>query len=390
MSLAQITLLGHQLAPADERRLHNLLTRLAHEQPLKSLEVMVLSPVVLLYLRAVESVNGTALALVPENLAGQPLRLPEGMVAVESPWDEARLREGIRTCYARQQSAGAILEGGAQAGLRIGQLLDGRFRVEAFLGRGACATVFRGLHHLSGLKVAIKLLDPHEVDRNPGALSELEREAKIMASVSHPNVVAILDAVLAPDAPAYLVMEHVDGETLGALVLREGALLPARAFALVADVARGLMAVHATGVVHCDVKPDNILIASNGQVRLADFGIARWEGSARREGWGGTPLYLAPEVMQKGAQRDHRADIYSLGCTLFYALTGRPPYVGDHTTHIMRRHLVDPVPDLYGRVPGLDERGAQCVKAMMAKDPRRRSSDLSALIDLFDALSRPA
>jgi eukaryotic-like serine/threonine-protein kinase len=221
-----------------------------------------------------------------------------------------------------------------------------------------------------GRDVAIK-----RIGTAPGGesadLSRAEREARLAARLNHPHVVAVFDLITEGDE-RWLVMEYVDGVTLSGLVQRDGALTPDQASPLVRQAADALAAAHAAGIVHRDVKPSNILVTSDGQVKLSDFGIARAEADASLTQTGlvtGSPAYLAPEVAS-GQMATTASDVWSLGATLFHALAGRPPYeVGDNLMGALYR-IVHEEP------PRLTEAGwlAPVLEGTMTRDPEHRWS----------------
>ncbi len=221
-----------------------------------------------------------------------------------------------------------------------------------------------------GRDVAIK-----RIGTAPGGesadLERAEREARLAARLNHPHVVAVFD-LITEDDERWLVMEYVEGVTLSALVQRDGALTPDQASPIIRQAADALTAAHAAGIVHRDVKPSNILVTADGQVKLSDFGIARAEADASLTQTGlvtGSPAYLAPEVAS-GQMATTASDVWSLGATLFHALAGRPPYeVGDNLMGALYR-IVHEEP------PRLAEAGwlAPLLEATMTRDPDHRWS----------------
>jgi serine/threonine protein kinase len=186
--------------------------------------------------------------------------------------------------------------------------------------------VWLGRDEVLGREVAIKRIG-HQPGGTSPDLVRAEREARIAARVNHPHVVAVFDLVQEDDQQ-WLVMEYVDGPTLAELVREQGPMSPDQAAAILAQAAEALSAAHAAGVVHRDVKPSNILVTAEGQVKLSDFGIARAEADASLTQTGlvtGSPAYLAPEVAS-GQLATPASDVWSLGATLFHTLAGRPPY----------------------------------------------------------------
>lgn len=217
-------------------------------------------------------------------------------------------------------------------------MIAGRYSLDREIGRGGMGAVWLGRDEVLGRAVALK-----RVGMMPGVTSpdfeRAAREAKLAARLNHPHVVAVFDFVAEGDHQ-WLVMEYVDGVTLADLVRTGGPLTPDLAAPLLGQVADALAAAHAAGIVHRDVKPSNILVTQDGQVKLSDFGIARAEADASLTQTGlvtGSPAYLAPEVAS-GRTATDASDVWSLGATLYHALAGRPPYdVGDNLLGAMYR-----------------------------------------------------
>ena len=215
--------------------------------------------------------------------------------------------------------------------LAPGTVLDGRYRIEQEVARGGMGIVYRATHVTLGLTRAVKVITP-QFARDPRYLERFRIEATAAARIEHPNVVGVHDFGEVDGSP-YLVMQWVEGVDLQRLVERDGALEPGRALRLLVQVSKALDAAHAKGVVHRDVKPSNILVVGGpGAERalLTDFGLAKQLTTGRRaqsELIGGTLEYAAPEQLE-GKDVDPRTDVYSLGCALLFALTGRPPGIG--------------------------------------------------------------
>src|SRR4051794_25843754 len=233
--------------------------------------------------------------------------------------------------------------GQAVDSLAPGTVLDGRYRIEAEIARGGMGVIYRATHVTLDLPRAVKLITP-QFARDRRYLERFRIEAKAAAGVDHPNVVAVHDSGEVDGAP-YLVMQYVEGVDLERLVEREGALAPRRSLALLAQIADGLDAAHAMGVVHRDVKPGNILVVGEpGSERalLTDFGLAKQltgTPSGQSELFGGTLEYAAPEQLA-GNEVDPRTDVYSLGCVLLFMVTGSTPGIG----HLWGQSEANPIP----------------------------------------------
>jgi serine/threonine-protein kinase len=217
------------------------------------------------------------------------------------------------------------MKGPAVDALTPGALLDGRYRIEEEIARGGMGVIYRAIHVTLDLPRAVKLITP-QFARDPRYLERFRTEATAAARIEHPNVVTVHDFGEVDGAP-YLVMQYVEGVDLERLVEREGPLMPQRALALLTQIADGLDAAHAVGVVHRDVKPSNILVVGD-RALLTDFGLAKTTASrGQSELIGGTVEYAAPEQLE-GADVDARTDVYSLGCVFLFMLTGRTPGIG--------------------------------------------------------------
>ncbi len=230
-------------------------------------------------------------------------------------------------------------------------MIAGRYTLSREIGRGGMGAVWLGRDELLGRDVALKRLGGSPGAGNPD-FERAEREAKLAARLNHPHVVAVFDLVDDGDEQ-WLVMEHVEGLNLSALVKRDGPLTVDQAAIVIRQAAEALAEAHAAGIVHRDVKPSNILVTPTGQVKLTDFGIARAEADASLTQTGlvtGSPAYLAPEVAT-GRTATDASDVWSLGATLFHALEGVPPYDTDDNV------LGDDVQDRQRGPAAAEERG---------------------------------
>lgn len=246
-------------------------------------------------------------------------------------------------------------------------MIAGRYRLERQIGRGGSGTVHLALDEVLGRQVAIKRIGaiPGSAD---GELERAEREARLAAALNHPHVVAVFDLVNDQDV-RWLVMEYVDGETLSERVRSSGPLDAVEAATLLAQTADALVEAHGNGIVHRDVKPSNIMIA-DGAAKLSDFGIARAEDDPSLTQTGlvtGSPAYLAPEVAS-GSSATAASDVWSLGATLYHAVTGSPPYeVGDNLIGALYKIVHEDPP----RLPE-DHPMAGLLSVMMNRVPEQR------------------
>lgn len=259
----------------------------------------------------------------------------------------------------------------------------GDFQLIELIGEGQNGAVFRALQKSLGRDVALKILSA-DISADPEALQRFEREARATAKLNHPNVVQGID-VGCDQGLHYFAMELVDGGSAKKLLeSSEGALEESTALRIILEAALGLKAAHAAGLLHRDLKPDNILLTQDGHAKLADLGISQnvhaKAGQPGADFWA-SPPYVAPEVIQGTAENDPRSDIYSLGATLFEFLAGRPPFVADTPEETMQMHLREPVPDIASFRPDVSIQTASLLKRMLAKDPAERVPSAQTVID---------
>ena len=247
-------------------------------------------------------------------------------------------------------------------------MIGGRYSLGREIGRGGMGAVWSGTDETLGRSVALKRIGVAPGGADTDVL-RAEREARLAARLNHPHVVAVFDLVDEGDQQ-WMVMELVEGTNLSQIVKANGALPPDQIAPILAQVADALAAAHSAGIVHRDVKPSNILVAPDGNVKLTDFGIARTEADAALTQTGlvtGSPAYLAPEVAT-GSSATEASDIWSLGATLCHALTGAPPYdVGNNVMGALYRIVNDEPPR-----PASAGWLAPLLAATMVKDPARR------------------
>lgn len=226
-----------------------------------------------------------------------------------------------------------------QYGQTSSRMIAGRYEMQVEIGSGAFATTWRGLDHRLGRLVAIKVLHP-QFASDPAYVQRFEREAQAAASVSHGNVVDVYDFGRQDDL-LYIVMQYVAGEDLKHLIMRERVLAPERAREIVLQILAGLGAIHAAGIVHRDVKPQNMLVGTDGLVRVADFGIAHQDDQHQLTTTGtafGTAAYMAPEQAE-GTDVGPATDMYAVGVVLYELLTGTLPFAGATPMAMMLAHL---------------------------------------------------
>jgi serine/threonine-protein kinase len=263
----------------------------------------------------------------------------------------------------------------------IGTVLSGRYRLEAKLGSGGMSTVYLARDTTLDRPVAVKVMH-REMSEQADQLERFRQEARAVAKISHPNVVAVIDAGEDGGYP-YIVFEYVEGETLKARINRVGALDVQESLAYAIEIARGLTVAHARRMVHRDIKPQNVLIDAEGRAKLTDFGISRQlekDGLTATGRVLGTTDYVAPEqAMGRGA--DQRSDLYSLGVVLFEMLTGHVPFQADSQVGVAMKHVNEELPDVQADRPELSAATALVVERATAKDPTKRYADIGEMID---------
>jgi serine/threonine protein kinase len=249
--------------------------------------------------------------------------------------------------------------------------LNNRYRLIEPLGSGAVANIFRAEDLTLARRVAIKLLK-YEYTRDATFQRRFVHEAQALAGLDHPNLVRLYDFGVENDQ-YYMVMELVEGADLKAYLTRRGALPPHEAIWIALQLAEGLGLAHRAGLVHCDVKPQNVLLRPDLQPKLTDFGIARSMlagGQADEEPWG-TPQYFSPE-QARGEALGPASDIYSLGVVLFEMVTGHLPFHGRDPRALALQHVSSPPPSPRGLVPAVPAELEAVILRMLAKDPRER------------------
>ncbi|WP_328539243.1 Stk1 family PASTA domain-containing Ser/Thr kinase [Streptomyces sp. NBC_00344] len=261
----------------------------------------------------------------------------------------------------------------------VGQLLDGRYRVEARIAVGGMATVYRAVDTRLDRVLALKVMHPAlAVDAT--FVERFIREAKSVARLDHPNVVGMFDQG-ADGAYVYLAMEYVAGCTLRDVLRERGALRPRAALDILEPVLAALGAAHRAGFVHRDMKPENVLIGDDGRVKVADFGLVRAVDTETNSTGTimGTVSYLAPEQIEHGTA-DTRADVYACGVVLYEMLTGAKPHSGETPAQVLYQHLNDGVPAPSAVVPGLAAGLDELVASATARTPGARPHDAVALL----------
>jgi CheY-like chemotaxis protein len=269
-----------------------------------------------------------------------------------------------------------------------GALLGGRYRVGNLIGVGGMGSVYEAEREdLAQMRVAIKILHP-SVGARADLVMRFRREAETVATIDHPNIVRILDFQTPRDEPAFLVMERLHGEPLGEAIGRDGRFSAERAAFVASQVLSALAAAHGSNVVHRDLKPDNVFLTTMSGLRdivkLLDFGVAKLMNARVNEKLTqtgsvlGTPAYMAPE-QARGASVDHRSDLYAVGCMLYEALTGEPPFSAPNYNALLFEIQKGVPTPLEVRRPDLDPAFAALVARAMAKNPAERFQTADAM-----------
>jgi serine/threonine-protein kinase len=282
----------------------------------------------------------------------------------------------------------------------LGQVVEDRYRIEQLLGAGAIGSVYRAVDRSTNQHVALKIWTT--AADNEQIQGRFLREAMALSTLHHPNIVAVYGYGMFGASP-YVAMEYVDGRTLEYMLSSSQPLDAAVACDIMTQVLQALAYAHGLGVIHRDLKPDNVALISvnNGfVVKLLDFGLAKFLSPADDPMAGstltlqgmvmGTPLYMAPE-QAAGRAVDARVDVYAAGCMLFEMLSGRPPYAGETNAEIFRAHMLAPVPDLAALRPEMvvAPELQQLLERALAKVPEERQADAGEMLEQHLRMPRP-
>jgi serine/threonine-protein kinase len=277
----------------------------------------------------------------------------------------------------------------------------GSYRVTELLGEGGMGAVYRAVHVALGRKAAVKVL-LEELSHNKDVVARFFNEARAATTINHPGIVSVFDFGYADDGCAYIIMEHLDGESLGDRRRRVGRLPVAEVLTIGRQVAGALGAAHKQGIVHRDLKPDNVMMVPDPDVlggeraKILDFGIAKLldresdtlPGVETKSGRIlGTPAYMAPEQCRGAGKVDARADIYALGCVIYALVCGHPPFVAEGTGELIAAHLTAPPPPPRTIVPDLPQAVEDVVLRLLAKRPEDRYATMAEVVEALEAAS---
>src|SRR3954447_197604 len=297
------------------------------------------------------------------------------------------------------EGTGAVDAKPSQQTLATGEVVAGKYRIERLLGAGGMAEVYAAINIRTDRRVALKWILP-ALAASPEVLARFRREALAVGRINHPNVVTIFD-VVEHQGSACLVMELLAGETLADRMKQTGPMEFVEAVAIMLPAMRGVAAAHAHGVIHRDLKPDNIFLCmdADGSIRdckVLDFGVSKLTvadaattGDITLSGnVVGTPEYMAPEQVRAGKTADHRVDIYSLGVVFYEMLAGRPPFVGEHFSGLMLDIMQRDPPSLASFRSDVPRRLAGVIHRALARDLDRRFPDMPTFIVAVEAVGR--
>src|SRR3954469_6716855 len=255
----------------------------------------------------------------------------------------------------------------------VGEVLSDRYELEELVGTGGMSSVFRAHDRLLDRKVALKILH-EQYTSDDEYVERFRHEARAVAALSHPNTLRVIDRG-EHEGRQFIVFEYVAGENLKRLIERRGPAPVATSLELAMQIGRGLSFAHQQGLVHRDVKPQNVLLNGDGQAKVTDFGIARsldvQHGMTQTGTVLGTSDYIAPEQAQ-GQRVDEHTDVYSLGVVLYELLTGEVPFPGENFVAVAMRHINEEPPSVRAKRPDVSPRLDAAIQRAMAKDPQAR------------------
>ncbi len=274
----------------------------------------------------------------------------------------------------------------------IGKEMDG-LRIEDVLGRGGMGIVYRAEELMLGRQVALKVIDP-ELVRNEEILRRFQAEARVLAQLSHPNIV-LAYALRKTDLGLYIVMEYVQGKSLAQHLRAHGPMKWDEALPLIRQMLSGFAYAHEHGIVHRDIKPNNIMLTPEGQIKIMDFGLAKvlredGGGMTRTMTRGGTLYYMSPEQVKSLKHVDHRTDLYSLGMTIYQMVSGRLPFSKKDSEFTILKNIVEAnFPPPQSPHAALPPHVSQAIMKSLAKTPEERFADAHEMLAAFENRTPP-
>ena len=281
--------------------------------------------------------------------------------------------------------------------IQPGAIID-KYRIDALIGRGGFAVVYRATHRILQTQVALKIIKPKLSRQHPQLIHSVCEEARFAAQINHPNIVKIID-VTGNRKLSYIVMEYIDGNSVRSEIEEHGALPLQSACSIIQQVCRGLQAALDKGLVHRDIKPANIILPKDGgDVRIVDLGLASQVGlnnddndpsvDLKQRRILGTPAYMPPEQAMDPNSCDHRSDIYSLGISFFSMLCGKLPYRATKTQDYIKQHIEAPIPLAHQLNNEIPSQISLLISSMMAKRPQDRPQSYTDIIDELEPWTR--
>ncbi|EMI57035.1 serine/threonine-protein kinase [Rhodopirellula sallentina] len=329
-------------------------------------------------------------SLVKRALASRVLTLEEiktvvaSLMTEDAHVDSQRLADGLRNAGLLTRWQASKLLSGKSRGFFLGA-----YKLLRPLGRGGMGMVYLGEHQVMKRQMALKVLPPDAL-KDTRRIERFKEEARASAQLDHINIVRAYDFNEAGNK-LYIVMEFVDGIDLHQIVARDGIMSYDAALDAITQACEGLVHAHERGVIHRDIKPSNLMLRSDGVVKVSDMGLARigWseaDDNQESKRLMGTADFVAPEQALNSKTVDARADIYSLGCTWHFLLTGKPPFRGDSVAQRLAKHQTAPIPDVRQTRSDCPEAVAMLLKRMMAKKPAERPSSAADLLNQLQRL----
>lgn len=329
----------------------------------------------------------------PDERVGKPVRCPACRTVVTAPAGPHQSKEQLESAETIAPETADLVqkeesqpEPEAEAppsekGPALGSV--GNYKLARELGRGGMGAVYEAVDEKLGRRVAMKVLSKR-LTSSAKAIARFEREARSAAALNHPNIVQVYD-IGEDQGWHYFTMEFIEGESLLDRLKRDGKRPVREALGIAEAVAKALQYAYQNSFIHRDIKPENVMLTADGQVKLADLGLAKSledeQGLTATGTAMGTPYYMAPEQTMDAAHVDHRADIYALGITLLHTMTGKRPYDAKSTVQILRQHLQEPLPSGTDLGTELPEEVEKLVRKMCEKEKEKRHAHYGELLE---------